>query len=97
MAIWPYLHPSISTALMRPRRPKQYCLQLVKPLKSEAIHETGLSGNVVPSFFPLIIFIYIYVYISKKNKCMLSTNQFLRLLKIQHATLLFVSFCSFSI
>ena len=25
----PYLHPSISTALMRPRRPKQYCLQLV--------------------------------------------------------------------
>ena len=29
MAIWPYLHPSISTALMRPRRPKQYCLQLV--------------------------------------------------------------------
>ena len=25
------LHPSISTALMRPRRPKQYCLQLVKP------------------------------------------------------------------
>ena len=29
MAVWPYLHPSISTALMRPRRPKQYCLQLV--------------------------------------------------------------------
>ena len=29
VAIWPYLHPSISTALMRPRRPKQYCLQLV--------------------------------------------------------------------
>ena len=29
MAILPYLHPSISTALMRPRRPKQYCLQLV--------------------------------------------------------------------
>ena len=28
--------------------------------KSEAIHETGLSGNVVASFFPLIIFIYIY-------------------------------------
>ena len=26
-------------------------------LKSEAIHETGLSGNVVTSFFPLIIFI----------------------------------------
>ena len=26
--IWPYLHLSISTALMRPRRPKQYCLQL---------------------------------------------------------------------
>ena len=28
VAIWPYLHPSISTALMRPRRLKQYCLQL---------------------------------------------------------------------
>ena len=27
VAIWPYLHPSISTALMRP---KQYCLQLYK-------------------------------------------------------------------
>ena len=35
----------------------------LKPLKSEAIHETGLSGNVVTSFFPLIIFIYIYIYI----------------------------------
>ena len=31
----------------------------IKALKSEAIHETGLSGNVVASFFPLIIFIYI--------------------------------------
>ena len=31
--------------------------------KSEAIHETGLSGYVVASFFPLIIFIYIYIYI----------------------------------
>ena len=30
---------------------------MIKPLKSEAIHETGLSGNVVASFFPLIIFI----------------------------------------
>ena len=29
VAIKPYLHPRISTALMRPRRPKQYCLQLV--------------------------------------------------------------------
>ena len=31
--------------------------------KSEAIHETGLSGNVVASFFPLIIYIYIYMYV----------------------------------
>ena len=31
---------------------------MIKPLKSEAIHETGLSGNVVASFFPLIIFIF---------------------------------------
>ena len=29
VVIWPYLHLSISTALIRPRRPKQYCLQLV--------------------------------------------------------------------
>ena len=29
VTLLPYLHPSISTALMRPRRPKQYCLQLV--------------------------------------------------------------------
>ena len=33
---------------------------MIKPLKSEAIHETGLSGNVVASFFPLI---YIYMYV----------------------------------
>ena len=32
----------------------------IKPLKSEAIHETGLSGNVVASFFPLKIFIPLY-------------------------------------
>ena len=31
--------------------------EFIKPLKSEAIHETGLSRNVVASFFPLIIFI----------------------------------------
>ena len=30
---------------------------LLTSLRSEAIHETGLSGNVVASFFPLIIFI----------------------------------------
>ena len=36
---------------------------LIKPLKSEAIHETGLSGYLVASFFPLIIYIYIYVCI----------------------------------
>ena len=29
VVIWPYLRPGISTALMRPRRPKQYCVQLV--------------------------------------------------------------------
>ena len=40
-----------------------------KPLKSEAIHETGLSGNVVASFFSLNthththIYIYIYIHI----------------------------------
>ena len=40
-----------------------YIYVCIRPLKSEAIHETGLSGNVVTSFFPLIIFIYIYIYI----------------------------------
>ena len=35
----------------------KYAMTYIEPLKSEAIHETGLSGNVVPSFFPLIIFI----------------------------------------
>ena len=38
----------------------------IKPLKSEAIHETGLSGNVVTSFFSshnIYIYIYIYIYI----------------------------------
>ena len=40
---------------------KSTCRLPIKPLKSEAIHETGLSGNVVASFFPLIIFIYIYI------------------------------------
>ena len=32
------------------------------------------------------------IYINKKNRCMLRTDQFLRMLKMQHATLLFVSF-----
>ena len=35
----------------------EICTNIIKPLKSEAIHETGLSGYVVASFFPLIIFI----------------------------------------
>ena len=35
----------------------------IKPLKSEAIHETGLSGNVVTSFFSSHnIYIYIYIF-----------------------------------
>ena len=40
-----------------------YLFIYFKPLKSEAIHETGFSGNVVASFFPLIIFICIYMCI----------------------------------
>ena len=42
------------------------------------------------------IYIYIYIYINKKNRCMLRTDHFLRMLKIQHATLLFVSFSNIS-
>ena len=40
----------------------------------------------------LYIYIYIYIFINKKNRCMLLADQFLRLLKIQQAALLFVSF-----
>ena len=47
MAIWSYLHPSISTALMRPRRPKQYCLQLVLYIY---ILTTGLSVGSQSTF-----------------------------------------------
>ena len=45
----------------------EICTNIIKPLKSEAIHETGLSGYVVASFFPLIIFIYLYMYIIVGN------------------------------
>ena len=40
----------------------------------------------------IYIYIYIYIFINKKNRCMLLADQFLRLLKIQQAALLFVSF-----
>ena len=40
-----------------------YIIYIYKPLKSEAIHETGLSGNVVASLFPSHnIYIYICIY-----------------------------------
>ena len=38
------------------------------------------------------LYVYIYIFINKKNICMLRADQFLRLLKIQQAALLFVSF-----
>ena len=42
-----------------------YIYIYIKPLKSEAIHETGLSGNVVASLFPSHnIFIYIHCSIT---------------------------------
>ena len=35
----------------------------LKPLKREAIHETGLSGNLVASFFPShSTYVYEYIY-----------------------------------
>ena len=37
-----------------------YNIYIYKPLKSEVIHETGLSGNVVASLFPSHN-IYIYI------------------------------------
>ena len=43
----------------------RFTLQGFKPLKSEAIHETGLSGNVVTSLFSshnIYIYIYIHIY-----------------------------------
>ena len=52
----------------------RFTLQGFKPLKSEAIHETGLSGNVVTSFFPLIIFIYVIFFLN--NECFLTVLRF---------------------
>ena len=48
-----------------------------KPLKSEAIHETGLSGNVVASFFPLIIFIIYIYYISYSQNARINRETYL--------------------
>ena len=53
--------------------------------------EKGVSVAVRYNTY-IYIYIYIYIFINKKNRCMLRTDQFLRMLKIQHATLLFVSF-----
>ena len=48
---------TLKQSIINIMRKKGRNYSLIKPLKSEAIHETGLSGNVVASFFPLIIFI----------------------------------------
>ena len=56
VAIWSYLHPSISTALMRPRRPKQYCLQLV-------IYIYIYIYICIYIYIYISIYIYIYLYI----------------------------------
>ena len=50
MAIWPYLHPSISTALMRPRRPKQYCLQLVIYIYIFGMNTSTSNPDICDSF-----------------------------------------------
>ena len=57
VVVWPYLHLSISTALIRPRRPKQYCLQLVIYIY---IYIYIYSQR-------LYIYIYIYIYCGKKK------------------------------
>ena len=64
MAIWPYLHLSISTALMRPRRPKKYCLQLVIYIyiyiyKYINIYIYCRDESIVSLVFP---YLNIYVY-----------------------------------
>ena len=48
VAIWPHLYPSISIALMRPRRPKQYCLQLV---------------IYMYIYIYIYIYLYMYIYV----------------------------------
>ena len=57
VAIWPHLHPSISTALMRPRRPKQYCLQLV-------IYMCIYIYIYIYLYMYICIYMYIYVYVA---------------------------------
>ena len=39
----------------------KYAMTYIEPLKSEAIHETGLSGNVVPSHNQLYICVCVCV------------------------------------
>ena len=49
--VWLLLHSSISTALMRPSRPKQYCLQLVIYLNEGST--IWFSDPAFPPFFPV--------------------------------------------
>ena len=72
----PYLHSNVSIALMRPRRPKKYRLQLIicmyiyRKSASRFSRETVLNTlkqsriNIIilRPFFPLLIFMYIYTY-----------------------------------
>ena len=52
---WPYLHPSISTTLMRPRRPHQYC-NITTDIKMLQEHQRGTRLCVVCHFFLLATF-----------------------------------------
>ena len=70
-----------------------YINMYIKPLKSEAIHETGLSGNVVTSFFPLIIFIYIYIYDEMVVFCFSPSFQFISRLSCANCIQLIVQQC----
>ena len=72
----PYLHSNVSIALMRPRRPKKYRLQLIiymyiyrksaSPFSRETVLNTLKQSRIniiiLRPFFPLLIFMYIYTY-----------------------------------
>ena len=66
VAIWSYLHPSISTALMRPRRPKQYCLQLhtyIYMRMSIYTHIFTYMYVCIYVYVYMCVYIYLYIYL----------------------------------
>ena len=61
VTIWVLLPPSISTTLMRPRRPKQYCLQL-------AISTCRYMGSVRSRWLDIGQVLFLLVYGSRRSQ-----------------------------